>query len=83
MCFANVVGDALEGESLEKWTSCVGRVEELGLESPEAETVVGQAFGWGKQSYWLNKKKDQVPDLEQVTPILIENKGPGSCRVQA
>ena len=52
---------------MNKWTTCVNRIEELGLEGADAETVVGQAFGWGKQSYWLNKKKEQVPDLGQVT----------------
>ncbi len=57
---------ALEGESLEKWTTCVRRIEEIGLEGADAETVIGQAFGWGKQSYWLNKKKDQLPDMKQV-----------------
>ena len=62
-----VVNDALEGETMDKWTTCVNRIEELGLEGGDAETVVGQAFGWGKQSYWLNKKKEEVPSLDQVT----------------
>lgn len=47
----------------------MGKIEEIGLEGPDAETIVGQAFGWGKQSYWLNKKKDEVPDLEKVRPV--------------
>lgn len=55
---------------MEKWTTCVSRIETLGLEGEEAETVVGQAFGFGKQSYWLNKKKEEVPDLEQVSMYL-------------
>lgn len=60
------MSDALEGETMDKWTTCVNRIEEIGLEGADAETVVGQAFGWGKQSYWLNKKKEEVPELEQV-----------------
>lgn len=60
------VSDALSGEKLDQWKTCVSKITELGFEEHEAEIVVGQAFGWGKQSYWLNKKKDLLPDLEQV-----------------
>lgn len=60
------MSEAIQGEDLEKWNTCVGRIEELGFEREGAEKVVGQAFGWGRQAYWLNKKTNQVPNKEQV-----------------
>ena len=59
--------DELEGDSLEKWNTCVASVSGIGLDEEKAQKAVGQAFGWGKQAYWLDKKKDQVPDPEQVS----------------
>lgn len=63
--------EELEGESLEKWTSCVDRLKELGFEPEKAEQIVGQAFGWGRQAYWLNKKNNEVPEIEKVMHHLI------------
>lgn len=66
----SAVAEELEGESLAKWKTCVDRVKGLGFEDEKAEQIVGQAFGWGKQSYWLNKKENQVPDEDQVLPSI-------------
>ena len=63
--------EELEGESLEKWTACVEKVTNLGLEEEQAEKAIGQAFGWGKQSYWLDKKKKEVPKPDQVDLPLL------------
>lgn len=55
-----------ERETVDKFKACTERISGLGFDEEDSERVVGQAFGWGKQAYWLNKKKDQVPNLEQV-----------------
>ena len=55
-----------EEETKEKFKVCTERIAGLGFDEEDSEKVVGQAFGWGKQAYWLNKKKDTVPDLERV-----------------
>ena len=52
--------DELEGDSLDKWNTCVASVSGIGLDEEKAQKAVGQASGWGKQAYWLDKKKDQV-----------------------
>lgn len=64
----NAAKQELEGESLDKWKTCVEKIEDFGLEEEKAEKAVGQAFGWGKQSYWLKKKKNEVPNPENVSP---------------
>jgi len=57
-----------EGETMDKFRTCVERIGGLGFAEDDAEKVVGQAFVSGKQAYWLNKKKDQFPELKQVFP---------------
>ena len=55
-----------EEETKERFKVCTERIAGLGFDEEDSEKVVGQAFGWGKQAYWLNKKKDTIPDLERV-----------------
>jgi len=59
-----------ERETVDKFKACTERISGLGFDEEDSERVVGQAFGWGKQAYWLNKKKDQVPNLEQIETVL-------------
>lgn len=74
-----VAKEELEGESLDKWNSCVEKVQGIGIEGEDAEKAVGQAFGWGKQSYWLKKKKNEVPDPEKVMTSLLRRCPPISA----
>jgi hypothetical protein len=68
LLFLSAVSAIEEGETIENFKLCVERIGGLGFDEDDAEKIVGQAFGWGKQAYWLNKKTDQVPELEQECP---------------
>lgn len=58
--------ETLKGDDLQKWNTCVGMVEKLGIESDQAQDIVSRAFGWGSQAYWRKEKVNEVPEPVEV-----------------
>lgn len=55
---------ALQSDS---WKDSQSFIVELGFESPEAEDLLYEAFGWGSQKYWHKKKVNEDPDPNIVS----------------
>jgi len=62
--------ETLKGDDLQKWNTCVGMVEKLGIESDQAQDIVSRAFGWGSQAYWRKEKVNEVPEPVEMEECL-------------
>ena len=60
--------EELQGADLDSWKACHSQVQNLGFSEEEADKFLTKAFAW-KRGYWgPEKKKPEVPTVEQVQP---------------
>ena len=59
--------EELEGEELEQWHACQGKVEELGFSPEDAVKFLNKAFAWQKGYWGPEKPKPEAPTTSQVT----------------
>ena len=64
--------DVLTGDQLQEWSKVATLLQSLDptLAQPEADKLVGRAFGWGTQKFWRGDVKQEPPSLDSAEQSL-------------